>query len=209
MRPSTTVRDPLIRVPDNEGRSRSLTLLVILLLVIVWVAVLAPSFLRHRAEGSLHDSVGSFHRSLRILERTAPGGVAPANRLRVIHPDAAFAAPVERAAVATASYPMAARPRVAPRVQTMRRRRRDVLMVLVTGTVGSFLLGFIPGVSIMWAITGVLALCLAGYVALLIRIRNNAAEREMKLSFLPSSGSMGLGANPRPQPAYALRRSAN
>lgn len=82
-------------------------------------------------------------------------------------------------------------------------------MVLVTGTVGSFLLGFIPGVSIMWAITGVLALCLAGYVALLIRIRNNAAEREMKLSFLPSSGSMGLGANPRPQPAYALRRSAN
>lgn len=211
------MRGPFVRVPENEGRSRSLTLLVVLLLVIVWVAVLAPSFLRHRAEGSLNDSVGSFHRNLRILERAAPGGVAPANSMRVLRPQGSYAGPLEKilAPSAPIAYPMPARPQVAARAQVagraqvMRRRRRDVFMVLVTGTLGSFLLGFIPGVSIMWAVTGVLAVCLTGYVALLIRIRNNAAEREMKLSFLPSSAPMGLSRTSRPQPAYALRRSAN
>ncbi|MHB1486799.1 MAG: hypothetical protein ACYCS7_03450 [Acidimicrobiales bacterium] len=197
-----------------------MTLLVVLLLVIVWVVVLAPSFLRHRAEGSLNDSVGSFHRNLRILERAGPGGVAPANSMRALRPQGSYTGLSERmVGSASIAYPSAVRsqvaqpqvaqPQVAARAQVMRRRRRDVFMVLVTGTMGSFLLGFIPGVSIMWAVTGVLALCLAGYVALLIRIRNNAVEREMKLSFLPSSVPMGLATTSRSQPAFALRRSAN
>jgi hypothetical protein len=46
----------------------------------------------------------------------------------------------------------------------------------------------------------VLDLLFAGYVALLIRMRNVAAEKEMKLRFLPTVQG---------EPALALRRSAN
>ncbi len=188
--------------------------MVVLLLVIVWVAVLAPSFLRRRAEGSLQDSVGSFHRNLRILERTAPGGVSPANtrRASVAPGQSGFSGfsgfsesrtytPVSSTPYRTAGSP---RPRSMGRQQALR-RRRDILLVLTGGTIGSALLGLVPGLGIMWALAGVLAVALACYVGLLIRIRNNAAEREMKLSFLPAPHA----ANPPAQPVYALQRQLN
>ena len=49
-----------------------------------------------------------------------------------------------------------------------------------------FLVALIPGLSVMWSVQVVVrrGLCL-GYVALLVRMRNLAAERELKLTFMP------------------------
>jgi len=86
------------------------------------------------------------------------------------------------------------------RRRATQRRRRDVFCSLVVGTAGSLLVGFVPGLSVLWYLTAVLAVALGLYVALLLRLRGVAAEREMKLRFLPSAV---------PQPALLLRRSAN
>ena len=53
--------------------------------------------------------------------------------------------------------------------------------------------------------TGLMAIALVGYTMLLLRMRTLAAEREMKLHFLPSAASGSV----EPAPAYAMRRSAN
>jgi hypothetical protein len=65
------------------------------------------------------------------------------------------------------------------------RRRRDVLFALLAGTVGSFLLALIPGVSVMWPVQILFDILLVAYIFLLVRMRNLAAERELKLTFLP------------------------
>jgi hypothetical protein len=57
---------------------------VLLFLVVVWLVVLGPSVLRRVREGRGNevDSVGTFHRELRILEHASPPFVPPAYRLR-------------------------------------------------------------------------------------------------------------------------------
>ncbi|HUQ39470.1 MAG TPA: hypothetical protein VM030_04900 [Acidimicrobiales bacterium] len=174
--------------------------MVLLFLAGIWAAVLIPPVLRARAEGRPADSIGSFRRQLHVLERTGPTTVAPANRLgpmasltlggpeRFVRPAAGVAAPVA-----------AARPR---RDSLARKRRRDVFQALLAAMAGSLLLGLIPSLRVMLGLHLVLDLVFAGYVALLVRMRNAAAEREMKLRFLPSPMASR-------EPALALRRSAN
>ena len=54
----------------------------------------------------------------------------------------------------------------------------------------------------MWVLAGLLALALAGYAVLLIQMRNHAAERSMKVRYLPDSSA-------HTEPALLMRRSAN
>jgi hypothetical protein len=79
------------------------------------------------------------------------------------------------------------------------RRRRDVLVALLA-TAGATLLLTLVGLGVMLWFNLVVDGLLVGYVALLIRQRNLAAERDMKVRFLPRS--------PLAEPAF-LRRSAN
>ncbi|MDQ6782233.1 MAG: hypothetical protein M3063_02055 [Actinomycetota bacterium] len=67
------------------------------------------------------------------------------------------------------------------------KRRRDVFFALMAGVVGSLILGVIPGLHVMLYIQVLFDLLTAGYVALLVRRRNLAAERELKLSYLPAT----------------------
>jgi hypothetical protein len=94
------------------------------------------------------------------------------------------------------------------------KRRRDVFFALLAGVVGTFLLAIIPGLSVMWSVQVLFDVLFGGYVALLIRMRNLAAERELKLTFMPQhAGAI------RPRPSYdfgsggygelSLRRAAN
>ena len=62
-----------------------------------------------------------------------------------------------------------------------------LLFALVAGMAGSLLLGFIPGLGVMLLVHLVIDVLFAGYLALLLRMRNVAAERDMKLTFLPSN----------------------
>ncbi len=76
-----------------------------------------------------------------------------------------------------------------------RRRRRDTLGVLTMVLVSTLLIGFIPGATVAWVLSLVSGLALAAYVALLVRMRQMAEERERKLRYLhPDAGRRGLAA---------------
>jgi hypothetical protein len=167
-----------------------LTIVVLLFLAVIWAAVLVPPMLRARAEGRPADSIGNFRRQLSVLQRTAPGLVAPANTLRVPF----VVRPVPYGAV----RPMTTE--AARRARTLK-RRRDVLFGLLGAMGGSLVLGFLPSLRVLWGLHLALDALFVGYVALLVRMRNVAAEREMKLRFIPSA--------PAPEPALLLRRSAH
>jgi hypothetical protein len=68
------------------------------------------------------------------------------------------------------------------------KRRRDVLLGLVTVVVTTGLLGALPPLRLALVLTGVCALALVVYVALLVYLRNLAVERQMKLRYLPQHG---------------------
>lgn len=157
--------------------------MVLLVLAGIWAAVIVVPLVRARTEGTLGDSIGSFRRHLSILERAAPMTVAPANRLRM--PGTASSIPPYRPHVASGSrgYSM---PVSANRRRQAQRRRRDVLLALMAAIVGSALLAMIPGLGIMWTVNFIVDVTFALYLVLLVRMRNVAAEREMKLTFLPN-----------------------
>jgi hypothetical protein len=186
---------------------------VLLVLAIIW-GVLLVSWLRSRTEGTFSDSVGTFRRHLSVLERAAPSTVAPANRLRsgpvagrsTIPPYRSSASVRGQRIVSSARAVPAAAALTArrPNGQSMirrrrsQKRRRDVFFALAAGVFGSLLLAVMSGVSAMWSVQVFFDLMLTAYVALLIRMRNLAAERELKLTFMPHT------APPRSRPAYDL-----
>ncbi len=168
--------------------------MVLLFLAVIWAAVLVPPMLRARAEGRPADSIGNFRHQLSVLQRTAPGVVAPANTLRAPMPMGPYRAVAPGLAVRSVS------PEAARRARTLK-RRRDVLFGLLGAMGGSLVLGLLPSLRVLWGLHLVLDALFVGYVAMLMRIRNEAAERDMKLRFIPTAGGM-------PEPAL-LRRSAN
>jgi hypothetical protein len=215
---------------------------VLLVLAIVW-GVLLVSWLRSRGERTFSDSVGTFRRHLTVLERAAPATVTPANRLRsgpvlgrgipAYRPPAAALrgqrlAPIRRdlspdpavvAAGVVARRSVFAGP-VGPvggaglRRKRVQKRRRDVFFALLAGTVGSLILSVVPGLAVMWSVQVLFDVLLVAYVSLLIRLRNMAAERELKLTFMPDRRPAA-----RPRATYefggaaygevGLRRAAN
>jgi hypothetical protein len=193
---------------------------VLLLLALVWGALLV-SWLRSRTATTFSDSVGTFRRHLTVLEKATPTSVRPANRLNDRPAPSqsatvrAFQGPVGPRSLSPSgrlSRPGAANASVLRRRQAQK-RRRDVFFALTAGAVGSLLLALIPGLSVMWAAQIVFDLLLGSYCAILVKLRNAAAERELKLRFMP-------GAQPRRrlQPGYEFaggygdlewRRAAN
>ena len=157
--------------------------MVLLILAILWGAVLIPPALRARAESSPADSIGTFRRQLIVLQRATPG--APS----------AFPAPYVGANVVPIRP--VTRPLSRSRAQ---KRRRDIFCGLLAAMAGSLLLGFLPSLRVMWTLHLVLDVVFAGYVALLVRMRHVAVERELKVRFLPRSS---------PEPALLLRRTGN
>ena len=181
--------------------------MVLLVLAGIWVAVIVVPLVRARSDGKLGDSIGTFRRHLSVLERAAPLTVVPANRMHL---------PRNHASGTIGPYrPVATTGRVSSgrgKRQQAQKRRRDVLLGLVVAIVGSAGLALIPGLSVMWMVNVVVDVMLVAYVALLVRMRNVAAEREMKLTFLP--GARGVPGRYEAQPVTAgladlARRAAN
>lgn len=152
--------------------------MVLLILAMVWAVVLGPSLLRRRAERRADDSIGAFHRQLRILQRTGPSVVDPAHRLDV-EGGGIFLAPGARIAAHAQRRPD---PYFRPEAC---KRRRDILVVLLGVLVGTGLLGAIPALRPVLFVTIAGAVSLAVYVGLLVYLRTLALEREMKLRYLP------------------------
>ena len=175
--------------------------MVLLILAALWAALLVPPYLRNRAENRPADSIGDFRHQLRVLQRTGPSSVAPANRLWGPSPAVPPYAPYA-AGLRPGFRPISA---AAMRRRATQRRRRDIFLSLLALTSLSGVCGFVPGLSAVWYLTGVMAVALVAYVLLLVRMRNLAAEREMKLRFLPREQA-DHGA---PAPAYVMRRTVN
>lgn len=170
--------------------------MVLLVLAGIWGVVIYGYVRERLAETRPADSIGSFRRQLSVLQRTGP----------VVHPTLRLASPVSPAAVRRRRGPSAAQ-----------MRRRNILSGLVASMGGSLLLGFIPPLRVMWGLHLVLDVAFVVYVVLLVRLRNVAAEREMKVRFLPSVPSIPSAssrsalpvASRAPEPALLLRRTGN
>ncbi len=167
--------------------------MVLLVLAAVWAAVLIPPAVRARAEGRPGDSISAFRRQLAGLHRTSPRN-APS-----------------RMAPPVGSNPHRPRLRVAPSAAISRatrsrtlKRRRDVLTGLAAAAIATLLLGVVPPLRFLWIVHLLLDAALVAYVVLLVRIRNMAAEREMKVHFLP----FAVPLDPMGEPAL-VRQSAN
>jgi hypothetical protein len=199
--------------------------LVLLVLAGIWAAVLIPPAVRARAEGRPGDSISNFRRQLTVLRRTGPhrsslnGGNRHASgdhwyrshvvpgALTPVHGPMRSArtapAPVSRMPVRGVRMPT---PASAARSRTIR-RRRDVLTALLVASVATLLLGVLFSMGIMLIAHVVADVLLVAYVALLVHQRNVAAERDMKVRFLPQAHRLDP-ALLRAEPAL-LRRSAN
>jgi len=166
--------------------------LVLLILAVIWAAVLIPPFVRARAEGRPADSITDFHRQLSVLRRTGPrtgqgdwsseGHHANRSVATVGAGRAPFAGPV-----APPTFGPAMRSASAYARRSARRRRRDILMTLLVAAGTTLVVGAIPALRMLWLVHAVADVLLFGYVALLVRQRNLATERELKVRLLPTA----------------------
>ena len=158
--------------------------MVLIVLAAVWAAFLLPPILRARSEHRPSGSITDFRRQLHVLARSAPAGnIAPQTIPGRVVPIRPMVAPA----------PL----RLGRSRQTVK-RRRDIFMGLLVAMAGSLVLGFLPQLRILWTIHVLLDVLFVAYVGALVYLRNLAAEREMKVRFLPTAA---------PEPALLLRRT--
>ena len=142
--------------------------LVLLGLAGLWAVVLVPPALRALSRfGRSSDSVGSFRNNMTVL-----GGATPAGR-------------VGRTPLGAPAPTVGSRPRTRAEV---RKRRRDVLVGLLAVSGLLLVVAVVVG-GAAWMAWLVSAGLLAGYVALLVQLKAAAAEREVKVAFLPSGAA--------------------
>jgi len=172
---------------------------LLLILAVVWAVVLVPPWLRSRADARPADSITAFRHRLTVLERTGPVGT---RRVPLMghRPETHGFVPIARRP-APRSTQMAA---MSARARTQR-RRRDIFVGMLAAMVTSLVLGFIPSLRILWVVHVLVDAMFVTYVALLVHMRNQAAEKEMKVRFLPQH----LGTRAPEPAALLLRRSAH
>ena len=173
-----------------------MTIVVVLLIVAVWAAVLGPSLWRRYADKRSTDSIGTFHRQLRVLHHAGPA-VAGVHRIGTAQPSTGVAPGATGLPIVTSrpddlpttsggsggsdSPPRHRDPFFHPAAC---RRRRDTLVAL-TGTVAvTGLLGVL--LAPMLIVCALSAVALASYLVMLVRLRTQAVERQVKLRYLPT-----------------------
>lgn len=153
-----------------------LTALVLVVLAGLWAAVLVPPALRAASRLTRSaDSIGSFSEKMSVL-----GGdraVLDLTASRSVATSTPAPSPASRSA--------------------MRKRRRDVLVGLLAANGFTLLLAAVAG-GALWLLWLLSAALLGGYVLVLVQLRKAAAEREMKVAFLPQAQPELEFANVRP-----------
>jgi Flp pilus assembly protein TadB len=142
-----------------------LTIAVILVLGILWVAVLVPPILRARGQQSRTDSVGDFHHKLRSL------GQANGHRTR----------PRRTTASSAIFVPMGAAPAA---MSAQQKRRRDVLFVLLGLVAFTFFVAVLTRSMPLIALQLIADVALGGYVYLLLQYKQRAQEQRSKVRYL-------------------------
>lgn len=166
---------------------------MLLFVVAIGWAIYVAAWLRSRSERRGVNSISSFSKHLSVLERTSPARIGPGGngeRRPAGRPEPIFPA---------ASYVPA---RAAMSLPDARRRRRNVLYALAGTAVVTLLMVPFAG-SAMLVLHVLTDLLLVGYVGLLIRTQRLAAERRVKVHYLPRASTTA------PEPQLLLHRSAN
>lgn len=175
-------------------------MLVLVILAAIWAAVLLPPYLQNRRETRPGDSIATFRSQLSVLERTTPGGRSSSlSRLDVgrYEPPRYIPPAARRTNRPTPSQ-------AAMRRAEVRRRRRDVFLTLF-GAVGvSFLLAVVLGGSV-WMLQAAIDVAFLGYIAMLISIQQQSAEREEKVRYI----DLDAPRRTAPDPQLLLRRSGS
>ena len=169
-----------------------MTLLVLLVLVVMWAAVLLPPWVRSRNEGRA-VAIGSYGATLAVLSRSA----APALRHNGPTPLRASAARPLRSVPAYTGGGRVGPGRVGPAMtlRQARKRRRDILSGLLALAAVTLLAG--GGIAMLrplLLVHVVVDVVLVAYVVLLVRAHHEAAERELKVRFLPTAQALGGAA---------------
>jgi hypothetical protein len=180
------------------------TVLVLLILGLIWGFVLIPPYVQSRRENRPGDSIASFRQQLSVLERTTPGtGPSNLSRLDVGIYEAPSYRPRSNVTQLGAGYRRTPASHVAARRAEARRRRRDVFVTLL-GAVGvSFLLAIAIGSGVVWMLHLLIDVVFVAYIALLVSIQQQSAERETKVRHLPPTATRRPQA---PAPQLAMRR---
>lgn len=172
---------------QDKAGPENVTMLVLILLAVVWVAVLVPPFVRNRRDARPDNSVVSFRAQLSTLERATPG-----TSLRSVS-TASFAP----SASAVSGH---SRSRSAHQIN-VKRRRREVLVALLVATGFTFLLLVIVGGGLVTMMFLVSAGGLGAYVFALRQLQARSMERVAKVR--------PLVRRPTPAPTLDLRRTVS
>ena len=159
----------------------------VLLLVVLagWIGVGFWFFVTHR--GAPSDAIGSFAKQLGTLERRSPGAVPAANRLGTARSANAFGSRRVGSSAALRA--------------DMQKRRRDIFIGLAFTTAGSFVLGIVPPLRLLWIVSLLSGALLAGYCYLLVQLRTLAVERDMQVRFSSNHNRVPTTTH---RPVYAL-----
>ncbi len=177
-----------------------LTIAVILVLGILWLAVLVPPILRARNQQSRSDSVGDFHYRLGMLGQT--NGTKR---------DLPLGTSVQR--------PMFA-PSGTARMSPTQKRRRDVLLVLLGVAAATLFLAVLTRATPLFALHVLADAALGGYIYLLIQFKHRVYEQQSKVRYLGSGaprfpaypfGELGqqMASEPTGPRLVPLRRTAS
>jgi hypothetical protein len=181
------------------------TLLVLFILAVIWLAVLLPPWLQNRGASRSADSITTFRHQLSVLERRA-GSVAP-HRVAAGSPNVrqmyAYGTPL-RPGVGAPSPRASVAPPPAVRMSAAdaHRRRRDIFNTLAGAALITLVLAVFIGGPV-WVLLGIVTAVFASYALMMKRVEHQVADRASKLRYLPRR------QQGRAEPAYLLRRSAN
>ncbi|MDQ1431957.1 MAG: hypothetical protein QOF40_2559 [Actinomycetota bacterium] len=146
-----------------------MTIAVILILGVLWIAVLVPPILRARGQQSRSDSVGDFTYKLSTLGR-------------------ANGSHRERPSKTSSQRPMFAPMGPGPaQMSAAQKRRRDVLLILLGVAAATLFLAVLTRSMPFFALQLLADAALGGYVYLLIQHKQRAQEQQAKVRFLGSA----------------------
>jgi hypothetical protein len=144
-----------------------LTIVIILILGLAWIAFLGPTILRARNRQGRSDSVGDFHHRLTLLGRTNGR-----------HGD--------RTPRGSSTRPMYTPSGAARPMSHVQRRRRDVLLLLVAVAlitlVAAVVLRSVPIILLNVVVDAVLV----AYLFMLVQAGHRAREQRVKVRFVTS-----------------------
>jgi hypothetical protein len=181
-----------------------LTIFVILILAVLWVAVLAPPVIRSRREHRRSDSIGDFNYQLGVLgkangqpsTRRMPRAASLSGPMRVAPIGPAYTPPTRRPRVASPGRA----PKAPAQMTPAQRRRRDVLLALGAVVIVTFLLALVAGSMLLWSVQLLADALIVTYIVLLVQMQRRLAERHTKVRYL---------SHPAAPQLVGLRRTAS